>query len=334
MVSQFPLDPMHLVDLGIVKRIVTYIYEGLSKLAQESLSESYSKLADFTPYEFTRKPRDFKELPRWKATEFRFFILYSGIFVLKNILKADQFYHFLLLSTALRLFSKKESSILHLDNAQAMINEFVTLFPQFYVLKHVNYNVHSLLHLPQYIKMYGPIDSFSGYKFENYMQELKKSIKNPNHILQQIHNRLLERQILNDKLLSSGITKSCENKNSNKTNSFTYNKHFFKGNQRDCFCLVSDRDQQLIYFQIKLISYENGKTVILGNRYLENTSWFDNPVDSKTTLGIVVISCLSPSIESFPTELIIDKFCSFPINKSKNEYVLVPMLHENLKINY
>jgi len=39
------------------------------------------------PCEFARKPRTLDEMCRWKATEFRTFLLYIGTFVIKSVLK-------------------------------------------------------------------------------------------------------------------------------------------------------------------------------------------------------------------------------------------------------
>ncbi|XP_067620084.1 uncharacterized protein [Eurosta solidaginis] len=50
--------------------------------------------------EFARKPRCFEEIKRWKAVEFRQFILYMGIFVLKDSVDANVYNHFLLLHAA------------------------------------------------------------------------------------------------------------------------------------------------------------------------------------------------------------------------------------------
>lgn len=65
-------------------------------------------------------------------------------------------------------------------------------FGQFYFPENCSYNIHMLLHMCEYAKTLEPFDSFSAYKFENNMSEIKKMIKKPTHILQQISNRLAE----------------------------------------------------------------------------------------------------------------------------------------------
>ncbi len=53
--------------------------------------------------EFSRKSRSLSELARWKATELREFLLYTGPIVLKNVLPKRLFEHFLLFHVAVKL---------------------------------------------------------------------------------------------------------------------------------------------------------------------------------------------------------------------------------------
>lgn len=60
------------------------------------------------PEEFQRKPRSVNKIAMWKATEFRFFLLYCGPIVLRGILKPDIYKHFLLLHTACRILCSED----------------------------------------------------------------------------------------------------------------------------------------------------------------------------------------------------------------------------------
>lgn len=84
MVKDFPSDPMHLIFLGIVKKLVSLWCYGKpkKKLSFHQISEISKLLADERdkiPSEFNRKPRSLLESKRWKATEFRTFILYKSL---------------------------------------------------------------------------------------------------------------------------------------------------------------------------------------------------------------------------------------------------------------
>ena len=108
MVTQFPLDYMHLVCLGVTRRLLFYwlkspvskgIRLGLRVIGQ--ISESLITFRSFLPREFSRKCRSLKDVERWKATEFRQFLLYSGIVALKGQISTVLYKHFLLLFVAL-----------------------------------------------------------------------------------------------------------------------------------------------------------------------------------------------------------------------------------------
>ncbi|KAG8232338.1 hypothetical protein J437_LFUL012928 [Ladona fulva] len=89
MVSQFPLDYMHLAQAYV-------------RLWRSSRNEISDRLA--IPSDFSQIPRGLDILKRWKATEFRTFLLYIGPVALKNILTKDLYDHFLL--AAMQLFKE------------------------------------------------------------------------------------------------------------------------------------------------------------------------------------------------------------------------------------
>ena len=109
-----PVDWMHCVCEGIMKRqlfkrwlhpcYATYPYSLLGHIGD--LDEVFLPIK--VPHDFTRKPLSFVELKHWKASEFQLFVRFAGLLrdaVLFDEFQADPFYHFALLSTALRVFS-------------------------------------------------------------------------------------------------------------------------------------------------------------------------------------------------------------------------------------
>ena len=72
---------MHLVCLGVVKRMLTFLKQGprecrLSYQQLTIISENLLNLNGKMPREFARQPRSTDYLDRWKATELRQFLLY------------------------------------------------------------------------------------------------------------------------------------------------------------------------------------------------------------------------------------------------------------------
>lgn len=333
MVTQFPLDPMHLLDLGIGKRILTYMLDIIPKNMHQVVSNSFISLGPYVPSEFARKPRGLTDLARWKAIEFRFFLLYSGIVVLKNQISDNMYYHFSLLSSAIRFMSDEINCDKYLDQIQILVNDFVELFPQLYGLKHVNYNLHSFLHLPNYAREYGSLDSFTGYKFEIFLQEIKKNVKCSNKILEQIRNRINERNFLNSQYYSLGLTESTNDDifpGCTNYNSYTYNCQTFKLNNRDRFCFI-ETESGIVPFIIEKFEIIEGAQVIVGNRYIKEQPFFEEPVDSQIAHNILLVSEISKISEKFYVSEISGKYCRFPF---ENNFVLIPILHEPSKIKF
>ena len=91
LVTQVPLDYMHLICLGIVKKLVClWVEKGPKKcrLSAHSIQLIFYRLSainDHYPKEFSRRLQPFHKFKYWKATQYRSFILYVGPVVLKNM---------------------------------------------------------------------------------------------------------------------------------------------------------------------------------------------------------------------------------------------------------
>lgn len=74
------------------------------------------------PGEFVRQPRSLNEIDRWKATEFRQFLLYSGPVVLSSVIPQPLYSHFLTLTVSMSILLEKdtEKRNAYLDYAKAL----------------------------------------------------------------------------------------------------------------------------------------------------------------------------------------------------------------------
>ncbi|KAJ8942087.1 hypothetical protein NQ314_010160, partial [Rhamnusium bicolor] len=198
MVSAFPLDYMHAVCLGVTRKLLNVWVGGNLKVRLRSrtvdiLSKHLISLKPFIPIEFNRKPRSLSELPRWKATEFRTFLLYVGPLILKNNIDLAVYEHFLLLHCGISLLlSFKYISDYGCEHATELLNIFVKHCEHIYGLEFYAYNVHILCHLTRDVEMYGPLDMFSAFPFENYLGQIKHLLKSSYKPLKQICRRLKE----------------------------------------------------------------------------------------------------------------------------------------------
>nr|XP_047127794.1 uncharacterized protein LOC124808640 [Hydra vulgaris] len=185
--SSFPPEYQHLVCLGVCKKLCFFYFTSvpqyprlpckLSLNQMSQVSEIVKNFSKFIPIEFHRKIRPLSELCHYKATEYRFFLLYLGPFLLKKILLPDFYEHFLLLHYATYCLCSNSFND-YIDCAKGCISHFVSKCPELFTPKCMSYNFHVLLHLPYFVNLYQqPLDYFSTFRFENYLSILKRKTK-------------------------------------------------------------------------------------------------------------------------------------------------------------
>jgi hypothetical protein len=135
MISCFPHDYMHMVCLGVMKRLLKLWTSGpltchLPSRLVENISSKLVNFRQFMPTEFARLPRTIKELDRWKATELREFLLYSGPVALYDVLRPEVYAYFTLLSVAVYILLSKKYCATHFELAPVLLHSFVGHFQQ------------------------------------------------------------------------------------------------------------------------------------------------------------------------------------------------------------
>lgn len=129
-------------------------------------------MKDFTKYiptEFARRPRGLKDCKRWKATEFRQFLLYTGPIVLRKILSKDKYEHFLTLHVAIIILASEKYHLKYNNYARELLKHFVTTTKVIYGSHFLIHNIHNLLHLADDVVRFGLLDSFSNFSSEIYL---------------------------------------------------------------------------------------------------------------------------------------------------------------------
>lgn len=233
-VSQFTLDYMHIVCLGVTKHMLKLWTKKKGKdfsLNSDqilAISKGNVKLSKQFCAEFNRVPRTLDELDRWKASEYRSFLLYTSIIVLKNVLHDSVYTHFCKLHIGLRILCDKNLCSRFNYQAECLLKEYIAEVPSIYGQENLSYNMHSLSHLAEEVVKNGCLDNFSAFKFENFLYKLKKTVKKGSNILAQISNRVVEQSIClqaSSKVNFSPILKGKANDNfytSLKTRKETY----------------------------------------------------------------------------------------------------------------
>ena len=198
MVKDLPLDYLHLVCLGVMKRLLMTWLAGPLKNRFSSkivslISDRILKMRHVFPSDFNRKPRSLNDIKYWKATEFRTFLLYSGVVALQGIIPKNVYTTFCSLHAAIYMLCDPDHYRNHLPKAHAFIMLFVNLCKDMYGSKFISFNVHNLIHLSGDCERFGNLETFSAFKFENKMRHIRKLLRSTNLPLEQLVNRLEEK---------------------------------------------------------------------------------------------------------------------------------------------
>jgi len=76
--------------------------------------------------------------------------------------------------------------------ADGFLKKFAYDFGTLYGRNHLIYNIHSLIHLARDCRIHGPLDSFSCFPFETYLNRLKKLVRSSKSPLCQMVKRISE----------------------------------------------------------------------------------------------------------------------------------------------
>lgn len=310
-IAHFPLDYMHLVCLGVVRRMLCFLRQGpkTCRLSCGQLSQISDKLMSLRgkmPSEFARQPRSLCELDRWKATEFRQFLLYTGPVVLRSVV-SDEFYrHFIALSVAMSILldSNDEKRYVYLQYARELLTFFVRKCPKIYGDIFVVYNVHNLLHLADDVEFYKcSLNEIAAFEFENYLQSLKKMVRKSQNPIAQVAKRLTE----------------LENSRATSTDKSII-RHISTRAKDRCFMLKSKE------FVIVKEKNPDGKFVcdLIKLRFLE--SFYSRPCDSK-----MINICFVRDMDRIVSRRLLEKvelYRKVACLPYKKGHVLFPLLHD------
>lgn len=156
---------MHNVCIGVTKRLIEFWVKSkrnvrLTETSRDQISTDLINLRVYVPTEFSRLPRKIDDIDYWKATELRSFLLYFGPIVLKGRLMKQFYSHFMLLSSAIKILVCPILCRTQINLAEELLREFVISYSSLYGEHCVSYNVHSLIHLPLYVRIHGALDNF------------------------------------------------------------------------------------------------------------------------------------------------------------------------------
>lgn len=342
MITSFPIDYMHLICLGVMKKILIYWTKsnkskrfGLRighrvKLQSFNIDKISTRLlrADQTrPFEFHRQIRPLDVLNFWKATEFRNFLLYIGVVVLRGIIDDEIYTNFLTLHCAVTIcLSNRHTEMITV--AEELFKGFANSYIKLYGESNVSYNVHNIIHIIDDVKRFGNLENFSAFAFESAYGVLTRLLRSGNKPLQQIANRIIEHLSENDdkneiKPILKKPFKYEENDirfSTLKTNTFLLNST----NKNKWFLTVCGN-----IVSMKYAKHENDEIVIVGKKLLTKTDLYLLPIKSS---HLDIFSAPITFKKEFEKYTLLDIKCKlFSLKINGSNYAFFPILH-TLKI--
>jgi len=288
MIEDFPVgDSLHLIDLGIMKRCLLGWRDGnFGNYRSKLCAKDISKVSMFLehckmPCEIHRSVRSLEVLCHWKGSEYRTFLFYLGVVILKDVLSPDVYCHFLTFFCAITICSSKFYTHFF-DLADSLLSHYVEYYRDIYGQDYMSSNIHNLTHLVDEVKKFGILSSFNAYPFENRLYQIKNLLRNGNLPLSQVAKRMSEIvQIENDglKYYSSKTlhvpTLKCKN-----------GLGFFSKVEYNGFTLSSDtpnkwfltKSNEIVAMQYATV--EMGVAKIYGCTITERQNIFEIPIQS------------------------------------------------------
>jgi len=339
LVSRVPLEYMHLVCLGVMRKLlmVHWLRGNHSvRISMQMASLISNEMLDLKTYicsEFQRKPRPLSDIDRWKAVEFRLFLCYIGPVVLRGSLPSGLYDHYMLLHVAVVMLLDPQHAHEWCDDANKLLRKFVSQLYSLYGADSVVYTMHSLIHVTDDVKQFGALDSYSAFAFENELGRLKRLLRSGKMPLRQLCRRLAEQSTnfmrmsktnTNDSgmwpVLSGihcdGPTCGVQGVQYNKMHYLEY--LFIRNDTADSYALLKCGKI------VKIVNFIQGENVLLiGHAFEEKSSFFSYPCDSQL-VNIFKLKRLRKTAFAFSYSDILRK-CM--VLKRKEYHVSFPLLH-------
>lgn len=363
MVRCFPSsDPLHLLELGVMKRhAMNSIQISLSnvclcssltifqfmnrfmlvwKFGDTDFKRIWSKhdifkidnrLKSFNkqkPREIHRAVRGIKDLKFWKGTEFRSFLLYYGVVVLKEFLPVDIYNHFLLLFCAVTI-CYSDCYGHYLQFAQKYFDMYIEGCITIYSEQSTVSNIHNLTHVVDDVKRFGNLNSISAYPFENRLHFLKLRLKQPRLPLEQITRRIVELSLdyehlfFNDSAKANFPVLTCEymldGNLAYKQINIDSNCTLSVNRKADSWFLTKDRE----IVQMNYATSTNNSILIHGSPICSKEIFFKQPVSS-SYLNIFKSNGILGNQQFFEYREIIAKMICLSLEEY---FVFIPLSH-------
>ena len=289
-IQQVVNEPFHLLYLGIAKSLmkIWFGFGGRHGLfGKEVLSKIGSRivrLMDFHPEEFQRSLDTLDKFMIFKGSQFRCFVLYTGPFLLQDILPHNIYNNFLQFHIIAKVLSDEKLCVKCIPVIKKIINDFLAGYAEIYGKEFIVPNLHALIHLPENVEfLKAPLEDFSAFPFESHISSIKSLVKNHKNPLEEISRRLIEKS----KASNIASIKLCMPTNIVKIPRSSENQSEFLNLEYHGYKLgVSRRRSYVLTIDGKIIKIKrfrsfNNKITVVGEEFMKKCNFYNTPIESK-----------------------------------------------------
>lgn len=191
----FFIDTMHLLYQNVAKNIVTYWFstdERHKDIAFLTNSTSFRFVEEALCYAYRmissahRRPRGLRERGRWKATEWKFFVLHTSMAVLHYVLLSeamDGWWTFVQICELLSRWTLTEADAKRVGELAVAFYEhhrdyYYKLDPD--LIHFCKFVMQELLHIEECIRDFGPLPLLAQWAMENFIGDTNRRCKAQN----------------------------------------------------------------------------------------------------------------------------------------------------------
>lgn len=281
-------------------------------------------------------------MAHWKALEFRTFLHYISVVVLKRFLPSDIYEHFLLFFCGITICSsKKYLNDECLNLANTLLETYVEYYRDIYGEDFITSNVHNLTHVVDDVKYFGILSSISTYPFETMLYQIKTLVRTGNKPLIQVAKRIMELTNISYNSTSTKFSpipvleKQVFEINPEyfiKLPFLSHGTQFYEFIRLENFVLINDDKNKWFLTQdnkvvrMKYALKKNDKVILMGFPLTRIEAYFEKPINSKY-LDIYVSHCQENDLCLYQLHEVKCKLVCVKDEPAIKSCVFIPLLH-------
>ncbi|KAF4530217.1 hypothetical protein B566_EDAN018359 [Ephemera danica] len=190
--SCFNVEDMHGVFAGQVKYLTENALCSYSKNSYYIGSPAKLKMINemmdcfrLPSLRDSRGPQRFRDHLTWKASQWKYWLLFFSLPVLKDLLPATYVTHWSLLVKSIFILSSENINESDIEECEVMMLQFVWGLQILYGKEFMSFNAHSILHYTTCVRNSGPLWAYSAFPFESFIDTLLAKVTSSGGVINQ-----------------------------------------------------------------------------------------------------------------------------------------------------